>query len=59
MSVFYFIMVLVPKGFLNSVFVTSPWKKSPTSHFYSSRYVENRKKKTISYMYSDGVVFFQ
>ena len=40
-SVFHFITVakweaLVLDGFLNSVFVISPRKKAPTSHFYSS-----------------------
>ena len=45
-------LFLVLKGFLSSVVVISQPKRAPTSHFYSSQYVENRREKTMPYVYT-------
>ena len=42
--VFRFVMVLVFARFLNSSFVINPRKVAPTSQFYSSKHVENRRE---------------
>ena len=42
--VFRFVMVLVLARFLNSSFVINPRKEAPTSQFYSSKNVENKRE---------------
>ena len=42
--VFRFVMVLVVARFLNSSFVINPRKEAPTSQFYSSKHVKNRRE---------------
>ena len=49
--VFRFVMVLVLARFLNSSFVINPQKEAPTSQFYSSKHVENRRENVLLFMF--------
>ena len=49
--VFRFVMVLVVARFLNSSFVINPQKEAPTSQFYSSKHVENRRENVLLFMF--------
>ena len=49
--VFRFVMVLVLTRFLNSSFVINPQKEAPTSQFYSSKHVENRRENVLLFMF--------
>ena len=49
--VFRFVMVLVLARFLNSSFVINPQKEAPTSRFYSSKHVENRRENVLLFMF--------
>ena len=45
--VFRFVIVLVLARFLNSSFVINPRKEAPTSQFYSSKHVENKRENNV------------